>query len=179
MIILDSLINVDRYIFHLVNDLVYNWMWVDYLGIFFAKYLVYLMLVLLVLLTIRSRLHWRIIVASLGSAVIARGVTGVIRLIHFRERPFNFDHVNLIISKSSEASFPSGHASFAFGLATIVFLHNRKLGVVFLVMASLVSLGRVFVGIHWPLDVLGGAFVGIITGCLVNKVFKKLIKKTV
>lgn len=175
MFSLNNLLSADRYVFHLINDFAFEWSWIDALGIFFAKYLIYLMVVILLLPLLKSRHYWKIVAVSLISAVIARGFTSLIRLIYFRARPFNIDHVNLLIEKTNESSFPSGHASFAFGLATIVFLNNKKWGVIFFVVAFLVSLGRVFAGVHWPLDVLAGALVGILSGWLINKIFKKLI----
>jgi undecaprenyl-diphosphatase len=79
-----------------------------------------------------------------------------------------------LINRVNEQSFPSGHASFAFGLATIVYFYNKKWGIAFFVMAILISTARVFTGVHWPSDILAGATVGIFSGWLINKLFNKI-----
>ena len=100
----------------------------------------------------------------------------IIRLIKPRSRPFINSNINLLIDKVNEQSFPSGHASFAFGLATVVYLCNKKWGIVFFISAILISIARVFAGVHWPSDILAGAVIGIFSGWLINKIFIKYVK---
>jgi undecaprenyl-diphosphatase len=73
--------------------------------------------------------------------------------------------VNQLVEETG-SSFPSKHATISFLLATFVFLLNKKLGFLFLVFAVLVSTGRVFVGVHYPSDILVGAIFGILIGFL-------------
>lgn len=147
------------------------------LGIFLAEHLIYLMGIVLLLFLLRFKKNWKMVLIALTSGVAARFlVTGLIRLLKPRGRPFTINEVSLLIDRVNEQSFPSGHASFAFGLATIVYLYNKKWGIVFFVSALLISIARVFAGVHWPADILAGAAVGIFTGWLVNKIFKKYIK---
>jgi undecaprenyl-diphosphatase len=115
------------------------------------------------------------VLISLISAFVARFViTDFIRFIHHRVRPFlSLNDSNLLINQVNQSSFPSGHAAFTFGLATVVYFYNKKLGVAFLIAALLVSIARVFVGVHWPSDILAGAIVGVFSGWLVNRLLKK------
>jgi undecaprenyl-diphosphatase len=109
------------------------------------------------------------------AAILARfGITTLIRHFWQRSRPFINNNVNLVVNYSNESSFPSGHAAFFFAIATVVYLHNKKAGILFFVGALLISLGRIFVGIHWPLDILAGAIVGIFSGWLASKIFRKI-----
>jgi undecaprenyl-diphosphatase len=85
----------------------------------------------------------------------------------------------LINQSAKEASFPSGHASFYFALSTIVYLYNKKLGILFYVATIFIVVARVFVGVHWPSDVLAGAILGILMGWLLNKLFKRHAHKII
>lgn len=79
-----------------------------------------------------------------------------------RPRPFVAHPTasHLLIARSSDPSFPSDHATFAFAIAVAVWGYDRELGVVFGVLAILLSAARVYVGTHYPGDVLGGAVLG-------------------
>ncbi|MBU4274524.1 phosphatase PAP2 family protein [Patescibacteria group bacterium] len=171
--ILDIIKNLDYQLFQLINQLAFKWEWLDILGVFFAKYFVYLMIAALFLFLLKSRKNWKIIFIALSSALTARFViTGLIRLFKPRLRPFIDSNINLLIDKVNQQSFPSGHASFTFGLAMVVYLYNKKVGVLFFAGAFLVSTSRIFVGVHWPLDILAGAVVGIFSGWLISKLLK-------
>jgi len=69
---------------------------------------------------------------------------------------------HLLIDRSTDPSFPSDHATFAFAIAVAVWKYDRKLGAVFGALAILLSAARVYVGTHYPSDVLGGAVLGTI-----------------
>jgi undecaprenyl-diphosphatase len=59
-------------------------------------------------------------------------------------------------------SFPSGHSATAFACATVIAWASPRLAVPAFVLAALVAWSRVYVGVHWPLDVLGGAALGVL-----------------
>ena len=170
MFLYSNLLALDHYIFQLINGFVFRWVWLDMVGIYLAQYFIYLMVVILLLFLLKFKKNWKMVLIALTSGLVARFLlTGLIRLLEPRVRPFNIADVNLLINRVNEQSFPSGHASFAFGLATVVYLYNKKWGIVFFVLAILISIARIFAGVHWPADILAGAAVGIFSGWLVNK----------
>ncbi len=143
----------------------------DDVGIFLAQYLPYL-LVLGFLIYALKRKEWRlrflIIAEGVLVIVLSRGIiTEVFRFFYHWERPFGALGFTPLIGESGY-SFPSGHAAFFFALAMVAVYYNRKLGWWYFAFAILSGLARVFVGVHWPLDILGGAAVGILSGILVH-----------
>ena len=96
------------------------------------------------------------------SAFISRFVIVVIiRLLYSRPRPFEIYEVTQLLEHSKGNSFPSGHATFFFALSMGIYLFNKKLGIIYFVLSSLLVLSRVAAGIHYPLDILFGAFLGV------------------
>jgi undecaprenyl-diphosphatase len=88
----------------------------------------------------------------------------VINHSYVRERPFaTLDDVHVLFYQPTDPSFPSNAASFAFAMAAGVFLVNRRWGLLIGVGAVLFSLARVIAGMHYPLDVVAGAALGIAT----------------
>jgi len=113
------------------------------------------------------------IIETIISAVLARFViVELIRWVWQRPRPFVQNNVNLLLTHNASA-FPSGHAAFFFAVSTIVYFYNKKAGILFFIASFLICLARVFSGIHWPLDILAGAIVGVLSGWVVHKILKK------
>ncbi len=69
-------------------------------------------------------------------------------------------------------SFPSGHATLFMSLGVMIYLYNRKLGVLFIILALLIALARVIVGIHFPIDILAGWAIGAGVSLFVYKQIK-------
>jgi undecaprenyl-diphosphatase len=67
-----------------------------------------------------------------------------------------------LVSVPHTGAFPSGHASTAFACATVIGWASRRLAVPAYVLAAAIAWSRVYVGVHWPLDVLGGALLGVL-----------------
>jgi membrane-associated phospholipid phosphatase len=109
-------------------------------------------------------------VAAAASAGLALLIAQPIASAVDRARPY-VDHpsnAHLLIPRSTDPSFPSDHATGAFAIAVAIWLYDRTAGAVFLVLALLVSFARVYVGTHYPGDVLGGAVLGALVALLLH-----------
>lgn len=83
------------------------------------------------------------------------------------------DGVNSLSTYGSYDSFPSMHSALAFAVAVFIYQYSKKAGIMALGLAILVALSRVFVGVHFPVDVLVGAFIGSIVSWGIFTVFKR------
>lgn len=86
----------------------------------------------------------------------------VLEYSFFRERPFVHHSVTLLIEKSiDDPSFPSNHAAGAFAIAFAIFWRNKKLGLLVMIFALFMAISRLFVGVHYPLDVMVGMMIAL------------------
>ena len=83
---------------------------------------------------------------------------------------FNFEH--------KISSFPSGHTQAAFSLAVLFIIYSRRYSLIILLMATMMGLSRIFMSMHFPSDLVAGAYLGSIIPILFyNKIFKKKLEK--
>ena len=90
-----------------------------------------------------------------------------------RERPFvSTPQIEVIGSRPNDASFPSGHSANAFAGAYVLSRLTPAAQGAWWAMAALIAYSRVYLGVHYPLDVAGGAVVGLMFGVLVCRLVK-------
>lgn len=83
-----------------------------------------------------------------------------------------------LIGPQSDYSFPSGHAMTSFAAAVVFFRHQRRrLGVPMLTLAILIAVSRLYIGVHYPSDVIIGAVLGTIIAAIFILLFGKRNKK--
>lgn len=117
------------------------------------------------------------VLVSLGVAVVQLSLVKILKLFFRRERPPVFVPARRVFIFDSHA-FPSGHATLAFGMATATLrLYPEWYGLILLafILASVISLSRVYLREHYPLDVVGGVILGTISAWILAPVFQNTI----
>lgn len=177
---MSTLFNLDLKLFTILNDLVGLSNFLDWLIIFLADYLAYLIVAGLVIWLLVSKSDVKIrlqmgVVGFVGALVARFGVAEIIRFFYHRPRPFVYHSVDRLLLESSY-SFPSGHTIFFFALAAAVYHYNRKTGNWFFVGAVLIGVSRIIAGVHYPSDILAGAVLGVLTSYICIKCLKPIFR---
>ncbi len=104
---------------------------------------------------------------------------GVLKHLVDRVRPFNaIEALTTIIKEPTDSSFPSAHTASSFAAACVIFQKmDRRFGIAAIIMAALIGFSRLYLGVHYPTDVLGGALSGILISILAVKMFDQLMMR--
>lgn len=135
----------------------------DGIGIFFAQYVIYIFVLVLAMGAVYCHKSLTRVVFALAFALAANHA---IAYFYFRPRPFTTLYTSPLIDSvaSVSKSFPSDHTAVSFAAATVCALAFPRLRWVGYACALAIGLARIFVGVHYPGDILGGIGVGILTG---------------
>lgn len=174
-----SEINIE--LFRMFNDLGKEIIFLNPIMIFFAKYMKYFLLFGIIMYWFTRKRENRImIISSMFAFVIAEVFGAIAGAIHSNNQPFaELSNVNQLIGHAIDNSFPSDHAIEFFSICITFLLFKKNLRYVWLAIAILVSISRVWVGVHYPADILVGAILGIIGAALCYWIIPQLnvIKK--
>lgn len=163
-------------LFHAINQFAGKSDWLDDIMEFCAQDIVWLIVAILAGLWITAKKsNQRMVFYAALSCVVSLAIAALLISPEVNHpRPFVGHHVTQLIPHAADPSFPSDHSTFAFSIAFSVWFVRRRLGSVLLGLAVLTGFSRVYVGVHYPADIIGSAALGLIVSYLVNRMNGKL-----
>lgn len=138
---------------------------------------IWVLLTLIMLLIPKTRRIGCIMVLSLIGTLLINNM--LIKNLVARTRPYEvIGGLTYLIPKPREYSFPSGHAGSSFSAAWVMFRQlPKRYGVPALILAILISLSRLYVGVHYPSDVLFGMISGTLISLAAETIVERIEKK--
>lgn len=122
-------------------------------------------LALVLLLTIALRRPPWLLARLVVTILMAESISGALKQVFDRPRPPLVDPDPApLVEPLGSGSFPSGHATVSFACATVIALALPRLTPWVFALAALIAFSRVYVGVHYPADVVAGAILGIAVG---------------
>lgn len=147
--------------------------------IFGARFIIYLTFLLLCILAFKGGIkEKKALILAILSIPILLLIIKIIHIFFFEPRPFVTYNFSPLISPTGDASFPSVHASLMAVLAFSYIHFKSKWAPLFLFLMLWVGISRIYVGVHYPLDIIGGFLVGIISmlfGLILLKLLYRLL----
>lgn len=170
--------NPDTALFHWINNWVGTWPVLDWTArIIVNDYVVPTLTSLAAVWTWFSgttpeerQSNQRAVVLVLAAVVVSQALIKDLSYFYFRPRPFATETVKLLFYRPSVSSFPSVPIAGVFVFAAGFWSVNRRLGVLLCFLGTLYGLARIYAGVHYPLDILGGMGIGIGTVLAIERV---------
>ena len=135
----------------------------NFLIIIVAKYfyLISILIAVIYFLKVNRHIKKQFAIFAISSFIVTYLVAKLSALFIKDPRPFIVEHVKPLIAHVADNGFPSDHTLLTMAIASVVFVYNRKLGIVLFVIASLIGTARVLAQIHHPLDIIGATVIAV------------------
>jgi undecaprenyl-diphosphatase len=163
-------------LFRLINDLGKQHTFFNPIFVFIAEYMViFLALAVIIFWVTRIKQNRIMIICGSITFVIAEIVGKLAGKIHFNKQPFaELTNVNQLIEKAVDNSFPSDHTILFFSFCMTFWLFRGGKGFFWFLLAFLVGISRIWVGVHYPADIMVGVIISTISAFLVFRIVPKL-----
>jgi undecaprenyl-diphosphatase len=155
-----------------LNSFAHRFAWLDFLGIMLAVWGIYVLAGWALVLYFDKKFRKRVYLATVSSIISRLLVVEIIKIVVDRPRPFETLPVHLLITDTGKGqAFSSGHAVILFSIA-FSFYKTKWFWPMF-ALATLSSIARVFVGVHYPSDILASALIAWVIAWSLGRLFKK------
>ena len=173
--------SLDQQLFLYMYGFTHHSVVLDNVALFWGSYSPHVWAILLIIAFYiphrRQVMNRTMLLVGLVAGFAARYIgKSAILLFYAHPRPFiALDIQPLITTPFSEnyQSFPSGHALFFFAFATVLYYFHKRSGVVAFGASVLMGISRIYLGVHWPSDIVAGAALGILSGMAVLAYYKR------
>ena len=163
---------INQKYFMLINSFAHQNHLVDMLGLFLGEFMPYAFIAIEVCLYFFGSKKKESVLAF-EAMLIGLGVNQIIGLFYFHNRPF-MDHLGILLHKHApDSSFPSDHTTFMLSIAFLFLFckRTRNLSYILILLGFIGGFARVFEGVHYPFDIIGGIGTGLV-GAVTVFIFK-------
>lgn len=160
-------------LFRLINNLANKNSVLDGVMIFFSKDVPYIFMAIIAIvfilgITRKNSDYRKIAVNTFVITVINLILSFIIGGIYYVDRPFVDNKVNLLFTHVKDASFPSDHATGTMSIALGLRKYNKVLSLILTILSVVVGFSRVYVGQHYPMDIIGAYIIVFATSHIYN-----------
>ncbi|MBE2978828.1 undecaprenyl-diphosphatase [Priestia megaterium] len=160
---------MDTKVFRTINQLSGRYSVLDMPMILISKKIRYVFILVLIFMWFRNYSQRKVTLYAVISAVFTLFIHTLMKYFYFKPRPFMKHRVGILIPSKMDSSFLSKHTLLTFAVSTSIFLHERILGSVMWGLSLLTGFSRIWVGHHYPSDIIRSAFIGSLTSIIINK----------
>ncbi|WP_027937513.1 undecaprenyl-diphosphatase [Anaeroarcus burkinensis] len=173
---------MNLYFFEIINGLAYKSVLMDKMMIGISNYLPYVFMATLVCMYLygfykESKILRRTAIDIVTMTIIDMLLSFVIGYVYPEARPFVGHNVNQLIQHVPNSSFPSNHALGTMAIALGLIAPYRTCGIVFACLAIVVGVSRVYVGVHYPIDILGGFALALLINACYRNLWQHKVRK--
>ncbi|MFL0198014.1 undecaprenyl-diphosphatase [Clostridium sp. WILCCON 0269] len=168
-------------LFRLINNLANKNIVLDKIMIFFSKDVPYIFMAVITIvfilgITKKNCNYRKVAFNTFIITVINLILNFIIGGIYYVDRPFVHNKVNLLLPHAVDASFPSDHATGTMSIALGLTKYNKLFGTMLTVISIIVGFSRVYVGHHYPMDIIGAYIIVFGTSYLYNLKLKSKVE---
>ncbi len=160
--------SLNKSLFLSINNLSLNsGLFINYINIFIALYSPFILAALLIIAYLAGKKNESLY--AFYASIIGLFINFIIGFFYFHPRPFAAGLGHQLIYHANDSSFPSDHATLAFSIAfSFIILDKKKLlGILCLIFAFIISFARVYVGVHFPFDIVGSFIVSLFSTIII------------
>lgn len=160
---------INKKLFRMINDLGKEFPFINFPMVIIAEYTVFFLAIFVILFWFtKNKENKKMLICGGITFILAETMGKIAGLLHFNKQPFAvLSNTNQLIEKAINNSFPSDHTILFFSFCMSFWLFKKGKWIVWVFLAILVGVSRIWVGVHYPLDVLIGAFIGIISAVII------------
>ena len=151
---------------------------VDVIAIVFAKYLYIVIIVLAIIYGLLQPrpVQKKMLIVAIISLPLILIFAKIASHFFYDPRPFVSLHIKPLIPHAPDNGFPSDHTLISAAFASVLFVFNKKWGVIAGVLAILVGISRIYAQIHSPIDILGSVIISIVVVWIVVICLKRFTR---